>query len=358
MKSAALGGPLRRVLAPALSLMDRRRSQPTLTPSAQEEGTRHPELPWDLRTLIVVFPSGAPWRFLNLNIVCGMTGTAFDRRAGWDGPPRDAFDLQFCLESGAEAVTWKGFFSVGRDLFSTPGKVDLRLGERLTFAGQWPSYAVRYRQPEDDLDLRIRFESWPDLRWWARGPLSMYSHYTSFGDATLSWRWRGEEGEASATGLHDHGFGRTLLPLRLPAAVFRYEVLRLGERDTAISLWTESGGQDVRSVGHLRLGEQGWAMPSYGCEVLEWTLHEDHLARPRRVPRRWIGHQRGPDGSLRYAAQRTSEPRPVIGDGFNYSFEFEGQGAGIFPQSCAGPAYVEQFGSAFHAPDPGTRSDR
>jgi hypothetical protein len=355
MRSAALRGPLRRVLAPALSLMDPRRSQPTPSPSLQEDGTRHPELPWDLRTLIVVFPPGAPWRVLNLNIVCGLTGTAFDRH--WDGAARDAFDLQFCLESGTEAVTFKRFFSVAEDLVSTPGEVALSLGERLTFEGQWPSYAIHYRQPEDELDLQIRFESRPDLRWWARAPGGAYSHYTSFGHCDLSWTWKGAQGEVSSTGLHDHGFGRTLLPLRLPAAVFRYEVLRLGERDTAISLWTESGGLDVRSVGHLRRDGGNHAL-SYGCEVLEWTAHEDHRGRPRRVPRRWLGHQEGPDGSFHYEAQRTTEPRPVISDGFNHSFEFEGQGKGVFPARIEGPGYVEQFGSAFHAPAAGPRSDR
>jgi hypothetical protein len=48
----------------------------------------------------------------------------------------------------------------------------------------------------------------------------------------------------------------------------------------------------------------------------------------------------------------------VISDGFNHSFEFEGQGKGVFPARIEGPGYVEQFGSAFHAPAAGPRSDR
>ena len=354
MRSAALRSPLRRALAPALSLLDRRRDQPTVAPTPQEEGTRHPELPWDLRTLIVVFPPGGSWRFLNLNIVCGMTGTPFDQYERWTGPPRDAFDLQFCLEGEGEGITCKRVHSVADDLRSVPGVVDLQLGERLTFEGQWPCYHVRYHQPEDELDVDVRFESWPQLRWWARAPGQAYSHYTSFGRVAVDWRWKGQEGSVETSGLHDHGFGRNLLPLRLPTSVFRYEVMRLSNEDTAISLWTEQAGLDLRSVGHLRRGVEGsHGLESYGCEVLEWTAHEDWMGRPRRVPRRWLGHQQGAEGSFRYEAQRSSEPRAVMGDGFVSGFVFEGQGTGIFPERCEGPAYVEQFGSAFHAPAAG-----
>ena len=69
----------RRALLPFLSLLDRSATAPNEQPSPDEERTRFPEFSWDLRTIIMVLPEDAPFRFLNLNTVLGLTGVPFDQ---------------------------------------------------------------------------------------------------------------------------------------------------------------------------------------------------------------------------------------------------------------------------------------
>ena len=338
----------------ALERVDRPLRRPCLAPTRAEEGTRYPERSWDLRTVIAVFEPGAPLRYLNLNTLCGMTGSGFDQHRRWQGAPRDAFDLQLCLEGRDAAATYKEYHRISDELDSTPGEVRLRLGDRLQYAGQWPDYRVRYRQPEAELELDLELESWPGFRWWARLPRS-YCHYTTFASCRLRWRWGGERGEQTVPALHDHGWGGNLLPLRVPIGVFRYEVLRLPsaadqERSGyAISLWTEAPLRvPLRNVGHLRpSASRGVPMETYECTVLDWGQALDYTGRVRRVPRRWRGHLRGSGGALTYEAQQSSPPRAVLGDGFLYAFDYQGEGRGLVQGTVEGQGYVEQLGSRF-----------
>ena len=142
----------RRVLTPFLGLLDRSSRVAHQRPSPSEDGTRFPGFPWDLRTVILLFPPEAPFRFLNLNLLLGLTGAPFDRpeelgalNAG------DAVDLQFCLEGRERCVTYKRYHSIARELSYRPAAVEFVLGERLRMEGSWPTYRIRYRQPEADL---------------------------------------------------------------------------------------------------------------------------------------------------------------------------------------------------------------
>ncbi|RJP22894.1 MAG: hypothetical protein C4520_07675 [Candidatus Abyssobacteria bacterium SURF_5] len=343
--------PLRfhRVLAPAIRLLDRSSGEPNAQPTVDQERTRFPEFPWDLRTLIMLFPQDAPFRFLNLNVTLGLTGTLFDQAKNWAGSaPKEAFDLQFCLESKDTAATYKRYHSISRELsYQTPRGVSFKLGEKLLFEGQWPKYHIQYTQPEDDLTLSMQLDSWPGFHWWVYSP-RIYCHYTSFCDCRLEWRWREASGALSVPALHDHGWGKNLLPMRTPLRVFRYEVLRLPESGFALSLWTEGpAGLELKNMGLIRRRtEPPLIMKHYECKVLAWEVFDNYAKQPCRVPKRWIGTQRGENSEFTYEAERSSEPRAIFGEGFLYAFSYKGRqtGARLPSQTVEGSGYAEHLG--------------
>lgn len=337
-----------RALAPIIGLLDRSSTEPSRQPTPDQERTRFPEFPWDLRTLIILFPQDAPFRFLNLNVTLGLTGVSFDQKKNWVGSdPKEAFDLQFCLEGKDRVATYKKYHTVSRELSYQTDAVSFKLGERLLFEGRWPKYRVRYRQPEEDLDLSLQLDSWPGFHWWACSP-RIYCHYTSFCDCRLEWRWKGTRGALSIPALHDHGWGRNLLPLRTPLNLFRYEVLRLPGGDFAISLWTEGpAGLELKNVGLIRRGkEPALIMKHYECKVLAWEVFDNYAGLPIRVPQRWVGTQRGEAAEFIYEAERTSEPRNIFGEGFLYGFDYQGRmtGARMPSERVEGSGYVEHLG--------------
>ena len=339
-----------RVLAPGIRLLDRSSSEPNGQPAVDQERTRFPEFPWDLRTLILLFPQDAPLRFLNLNVTLGLTGVPFDQVNNWvSSDPKEAFDLQFCLEGKDKAATYKRYHTISRELSYRTDAVSFKLGERLLFEGRWPEYRVRYRQPEEDLDLSMQLDSRPGFHWWVYSP-RIYCHYTSFCDCRLEWRWKGADGALSVPALHDHGWGRNLLPMRTPLRVFRYEVLRLPDGDFALSLWTEGpGGLELRNVGLIRWGrEPVFFMKHYECEVLAWEVFDNYTGRPCHVPQRWVGTQSGEASEFVYEAERTSEPRNIFGEGFLYGFDYKGRmtGTRVPSKMVEGSGYVEQLGFA------------
>jgi hypothetical protein len=340
-----------RALLPILGLLDRSSTAACQRPESAEDGTRFPAFSWDLRTIILLLPPEAPLRFLNLNLLLGLTGVPFDRpEALGDLDPRDAFDLQFCLEGRGRYATYKRYHSIARELRYRPGAVELRLGERLCFEGAWPAYAIRYRQPEAQLSLSLRFDSSQGFHWWAKAP-RIYSHYTSFGSCRMKWQWGSEAGVLEVPALHDHGWGKNLLPFRLPLGVFRYEVLRIpnstGKSDGfALSLWTEGPfGMKLKQSGLLRRDPERIGIATgYECRVLEWESFDNHAGRACRVPRRWLGRQVGSGAELEYEAQRSTEPRAVLGNGFLCGFDYQGVWRGAAEEKLEGEGYAEQMG--------------
>jgi hypothetical protein len=351
----------RRGLVPILGLLDRSRKAAHQRPDPADDGTRFPEFPWDLRTLILLFPPEAPFRFMNLNLLLGSTGTLFDRPERMGAlDAGDAFDLQFCLEGRERCATYKRYHSIARELSHRPAAVEFLLGERLRFEGSWPTYRIRYRQPEAGLSLTLHLDCWEDLQWWAHAP-RLYCHYTSFGSCRMEWQWESESGAVEVPALHDHGWGRNLLPLRVPLRTFDYEVLQLRAatedmegsevsqqqaatedmegsevsqqqatpEDTeglAISLATEGPfGIELKKSGVLRWGRRHrQVMDRYERRVLEWESFENHAGTPCRVPRRWLGRLSGSGTRFEYEAQRGTEPRAVLGDGFLFGFDYRG----------------------------------
>ena len=263
-----------------------------------------------------MFPPDAPFRFLNLNVLLGLTGTPFDQPERWRGrPARDAFDLQLCLEGREEAATYKAYHSIDAELRRGPGPVGFALGERVTLEGGWPDYHLTYRQPEAELELDARLAARPGFHWWANLG-DRYSHYTTFVDCELTWRWGARSGRTTLPALFDHGWGRTLLPLRVPLRVFRYEVLRLPDSGTVASLWTEGPGRiELESGGVSRPpgATTCHRIERYECTVHEWDVFENRAGAPRQVPRRWSGKLTGRGGRFDYEAVRRSPPRPVLG---------------------------------------------
>jgi hypothetical protein len=336
---------------PILDRLDRSSKVAHQRPEPTEDGTRFPEFPWDLRTIILLFPPEAPFRFMNLNLLLGLTGAPFDQPEQL-GPldPGDAFDLQFCLEGRERCATYKRYHSITRDLSYRPAAIKFLLGERLRFEGSWPIYRIRYQQPEAELSLTLHLDSWEDFHWWAYAP-RLYCHYTSFGRCRMDWQWESEGGAVEVAALHDHGWGRNLLPLEMPLKAFRYEVLQLraGTENAdglAISLWTEGPfGMELKKSGVFRWGQEpSQVMNRYECRVLEWETFENYAGAPCRVPRRWLGRLTGSGVEFEYEAQRRTEPRAVLGNGFLSGFDYQGVWKGPGEQALQGEGYSEQLG--------------
>ncbi len=341
----------KQALMPLIKRLDRSEEALNARPSFYEETTRFPKIPWDLRTIIMVFPPDAPFQYLNLNVLLGLTGVPFDRKDLWQGKdPKDAFDLQFALEGKDKFVTYKNYHSIQKELSYRQDEVYFKLGERLLFKGKWPDYRIEYTQPEVDLEISMDLTSWPEFHWWAYFS-GLYWHYTSFYDCHLEWKWDNDKGSMDVVGLHDHGWGRNILPIRVPLKVFRYEVMRLSGDTFGVSLWTEGPfGLKLKSVGLVRRDHQPIIfMKQYDCQVLEWGNFTNYAGLPCRVPMRWIGKQTGDQGSFTYEAKRTSEPRAILGEGFLYAFDFHGDLSGFGENSgkIEGEGYVEQVGSFF-----------
>ena len=74
---------LSRAIPPLIKLLDysgvKGEGKARPAPTGWEETTHFPESPWDLRTVIIVFPPESPFRFLNLNVLLGITGVPFDQ---------------------------------------------------------------------------------------------------------------------------------------------------------------------------------------------------------------------------------------------------------------------------------------
>jgi hypothetical protein len=346
----------RRALLPMLGLLDRSSKAACERPDPAEDGTRFPEFPWDLRTIILLFPPEAPFRFMNLNLLLGLTGVPFDRREQLGNlRAEDAVDLQFCLEGRERCATYKRYHSIGQELSYRPEAVEFVLGEsvlgeRLRFEGSWPAYRIEYRQPEAELSCSLYFASFEDVHWWARVP-RLYCHYTSFGSCRMEWRWVSEAGMLEVPALHDHGWGRNLLPLGVPLQVFRYEVLRvpIGAGETggfAISLWTEGPfGMKLKQSGLLRRHQERNSISTrVERRVLEWETFDNYAGRACRVPRRWLGRQIGDGAEFEYEAQRSTEPRAVLGNGFLCGFDYQGVWRGRTEERLEGEGYSEQLG--------------
>lgn len=325
--------------------VDHWQDAPAEVPTHDEETTRFPRFDWDLRTLIAVFPPETPFRFLNLNITTGLTGLPLDRN---ERPMRakDAFDLQFCLEGRERTASYKAYHSLAGEVEVREDAVDFSLPGRLRFTGSWPSYEFEYDQPEEALHLEARFESTPGFHWWVRVPRA-YSHYTSFAQARLRWSWGARSGEVSVPLLHDHAWGRRLLPVRLPVRLFRYEVLRLPDAGFAISLRCEGpGGLPLRATGLLKsAGETRVVMDRYDCEVQRWDRFDDYLGKTRRMPGRWTGTLRRGKESFVYEATRATQPRPVLGNGALVAFDYTARDGIFGTGEIQGEGYAEQFGT-------------
>ncbi len=325
--------------------VDRWQRSPSRIPSRKEETTRFPTAGWDLRTLIAVFPPEAPFRFLNLNVVAGLTGLPFDRRDRLGGiAPEKAFDLQFCLQGRERSATYKGYHRLGTEVTNAPDEVQIRLPSRLRFEGGWPSYEIEYLQPEDDLELKISLVSQPDFHWWVHTP-GFYSHYTSFTNAKVAWKWQGEAGTLETPLLHDHGWGRNLRAFSWALRLFRYEILRLPDGGHLITLACEGpGGLVLRRTGLLRAAKgPTLSFSPLTTEVLAWDERPNYQGVMRRLPRSWrcnLGE--GPD-RLEYEATLATEPAPLLGDGFLHAFDYRARGP-AFGGEIQGEGYAEQLG--------------
>ena len=91
--------------------------------------------------------------------------------------------------------------------------------------------------------------------------------------------------------------------------------------------------------------ERTQAMERYQCQVLEWETFENYAGTPCRVPRRWLGQLTGSGAGLEYEAQRSAEPRAVLGNGFLFGFDYQGVWKHTAERALQGEGYAEQMGS-------------
>jgi hypothetical protein len=101
----------------------------------------------------------------------------------------------------------------------------------------------------------------------------------------------------------------------------------------------------LKQSGLVRLdGECSRLAPRSECHVLDWETFENYAGAPCRVPRRWLGRLAANGVELDYEAQRTSEPRPVLGNGFLSAFDYQAVWRGSTAEKLEGEGYAEQLG--------------
>ncbi|OIP31472.1 MAG: hypothetical protein AUK47_22435 [Deltaproteobacteria bacterium CG2_30_63_29] len=335
--------------------------------SAADDGTRFPESHWDVRTLIAVFPAGSPFHFLNLNLLLGPTGVAFDRPDRLNGLRGEhAFDLQLCLEGEQGVTSYKRTHPLS-ELRYEQGSVALEMQGRgnephLTLEGGWPRYEIHCVQPSEELALTLVFEAKPRLQWWVRLP-KLYSHCSLFGTLTMRWTLADRNGTLEVPALLDHGWGRNVLPLRAPLNRFRYEVLHLPNGVQGASLNAEGPfGAPLRTSGALHWDhDDKLSFECFHHRTAASEAFENYAGVPCQVPLSWSGSMRCAAGRFDYQAERATPARPLLGDGFLYGFEYQGRWHSNprAPRRALTPpiaelglftdrGYAEQMGSAWH----------
>jgi hypothetical protein len=101
----------------------------------------------------------------------------------------------------------------------------------------------------------------------------------------------------------------------------------------------------LKQSGLLRRDPEGDRITTrYECRVLEWETFDNYAGAPCRVPRRWLGRQIGSGGGFEYEAQRCTEPRAVLGNGFLCGFDYQGVWRGPAEERLEGEGYSEQMG--------------
>ena len=102
---------------------------------------------------------------------------------------------------------------------------------------------------------------------------------------------------------------------------------------------------ELKNIGLIRWDQKrSQFMDRYECKVLEWDIFDNYANIPCRVPRRWIGRQQSNRGEFIYEAEMSTEPRPVLGEGFLYGFDYQGKWNGSSEGKIEGVGYVEQLG--------------
>jgi len=126
----------KKALTPLITLFDRSRHAQSERPTLHQEHTRFPQYPWDLRTIIMLFPEEAPFKILNLNMVLGLTGVPFDQVKSVKGRrPKDAFDLQFALFGNQRTASYKKYHSIRQEVWYEKNQTCIKLPGRLLFKG-------------------------------------------------------------------------------------------------------------------------------------------------------------------------------------------------------------------------------
>ena len=78
--------------------------------------------------------------------------------------------------------------------------------------------------------------------------------------------------------------------------------------------------------------------------MLEWETFDNYAGAPCRVPRRWLGRQIASGVRFEYEAQRSTEPRALLGNGFLCGFDYQGVWRGAEEEKLEGEGYSEQMG--------------
>lgn len=336
-------------------LIDSSATEQSLRPTPYEDTTRYPSKQWDLRTLIIVFPQSSRFRYLNLNTTLGLMGVPVIDRPDNLGSihPSDAFDLQFCLEAGERAATYKDTFSVSESMelsSQDEGAFKLALDDRLNISGAWPDYEISYMQPEEELEISIKLKAAENFRRWAHVP-SAYCHYTTFCSYRGSISWAGKKDNVSGVCLLDHGYGRRVPAfmgrISKPVSLFRYEVLQFGEKGHVICLDTAAiFKMPIRRTGLVSTapGSPISHMGEYSEDILSWLETENAVGDLKSIPDVWRGKLEGSQGRFEFEAHRATDPRPVIGPGFTYGFDYEAKWSPRDgeEQNVSGRGYVEE----------------
>ncbi len=284
-----------------------------------------------------------PHRFFACMVIIGQSGARVfdDDHALVGGSPRDTATVA----CGTAVTAPERFerFSISRDCELRPDGSLLRFGQELEINGLFPTYAVKVRQPELQLDLELTCTD--EITWFARGPI--YDHIGLPARCSGEISWRAEAQSVSGLCSFEHAQGMSAatlvdrpLPatLKLPCDRFIYQVLQLDADRLLLLTDVLVAGRPMIATAYLKElgGEQRRWVDGVHCEPApggQSAAAPD--GRPTALPRSY-GWRLG--GELELEVIPDTATIYGVGTGWIGGAEFHGSFRG---ETVSGRAYCE-----------------
>lgn len=284
-----------------------------------------------------------PHRFFACMVMIGQSGArVFDAdHALAGGSPRDTATV--ACGTAATAPDRYDSYSVSNDCDLRADGSQLRFGEGLEISGLFPSYRVKVRQPDLQVDLELTCTD--EITWFARGPI--YDHIGLPARCTGEIGWGGDTQPVSGLCSFEHAQGMSTaalidrpLPaaLKLPCDLFVYQVLQLDADRLLLLTQVLVAGRPMIATAYLKElgGEQRRWVEGVRCKPAPGSVTVTAPDGRRTALPRSYGWRL--DGGLELDVVPDTATIYGVGTGWIGGAQFHGKLRG---EAVAGRAYCE-----------------